>query len=81
MAGQPWIDQAIHHLHRASPGMQGQVLQQQAALALLQARRDGAEGEQLEQALQTCALQELRQAIQQLQAQPEPDQPPIPPAT
>lgn len=67
MAGQPWINQAIQHLQRANPGMQGQVLQQQAALSLLQARRDGAGGDQLELALQTCALGELRQALQQLQ--------------
>ncbi|MFN9922392.1 MAG: hypothetical protein ACK55H_00010 [Cyanobacteriota bacterium] len=67
MADQPWIDQAIQHLHKANPGMQGQVLQQQAALALLQARREGAGGVQLEQALQACALEELRQALQQLQ--------------
>ena len=36
-----WIDQAADQLARLTPDFQGQVLRQQAALALVQAARDG----------------------------------------
>ena len=48
MGAEEWIDQAADQLARLTPDFQGQVLRQQAALALMQAARDGAEVEQLE---------------------------------
>lgn len=63
MAGNEWMEQAREHLESLSPSLQGEVLKQQAALALMQAVREGVEVEQLEQLLQKCVVKELQAAI------------------
>ena len=65
MGAEEWIDQAADQLARLTPDFQGQVLRQQAALALMQAARDGAEVEQLERLLQASLLQQLQQALRE----------------
>jgi transposase-like protein len=66
MPAEQWIEQAREHLGSLTPDLQGQVLRQQAALALMQAERDGAASEQLEIVLQGCVLQQLQQALKAL---------------
>jgi len=68
MGAEEWIDQAADQLARLTPDFQGQVLRQQAALALMQAARDGAELEQLERLLQASLLQQLQQALREQQS-------------
>ena len=68
MGAEEWIDQAADQLARLTPDFQGQVLRQQAALALMQAARDGAEVEQLERLLQASLLQQLQQALREQQS-------------
>jgi predicted lipid-binding transport protein (Tim44 family) len=68
MDAKEWIDQAADQLARLTPDFQGQVLRQQAALALIQAARDGAELEQLERLLQASLLQQLQQALKEQQS-------------
>jgi hypothetical protein len=68
MGAEEWIDQAADQLARLTPDFQGQVLRQQAALALMQAARDGAEVEQLERLLQASLLQQLQQALKEQQS-------------
>ena len=68
MGAEEWIDQAADQLARLTPDFQGQVLRQQAALALMQAARDGAELEQLERLLQASVLQQLQQALREQQS-------------
>jgi len=63
-----WIDQASDQLARLTPDFQGQVLRQQAALALMQAARDGAELEQLERLLQASLLQQLQRVLREQQS-------------
>lgn len=63
-----WIDQAADQLARLTPDFQGQVLRQQAALALMQAARDGAELEQLERLLQASLLQQLQRVLRERQS-------------
>lgn len=63
MAGDDWIAQAREQLQTLSPGLQGEVRLQQAALALMQAAREGAELEELEQLLQSCVLRQLQNAL------------------
>ena len=63
-----WIDQAADQLARLTPDFQGQVLRQQAALALMQAARDGAELEQLERLLQASLLQQLQRVLREQQS-------------
>ena len=66
MAGDDWIAQAREQLQNLSPGLQGEVRRQQAALALMQAAREGAELEELEQLLQNCVLRQLQKALSTL---------------
>ena len=66
--GDEWLDQAKEHLSMITPGLQGEVLRQQAALALMQAARDGAEVEQLERLLQASLLQQLQRALREQQS-------------
>jgi hypothetical protein len=61
--GDEWLDQAKEHLSMITPGLQGEVLRQQVALALMQAGREGIEQGRLERELQACALLQLQQAI------------------
>ena len=68
IGAEEWIDQAADQLARLTPDFQGQVLRQQAALALMQAARDGAELEQLERLLQASLLQQLQQALREQQS-------------
>ena len=68
MGAEEWIDKAADQLARLTPDFQGQVLRQQAALALMQAARDGAEVEQLERLLQASLLQQLQQALREQQS-------------
>ena len=68
LGAEEWIDQAADQLARLTPDFQGQVLRQQAALALMQAARDGAEVEQLERLLQASLLQQLQQALREQQS-------------
>ena len=68
MDAEEWIDQAADQLARLTPDFQGQVLRQQAALALMQAAREGAEVEQLERLLQASLLQQLQQALREQQS-------------
>ena len=68
MGAEEWIDQAADQLARLTPDFQGQVLRQQAALALMQAARYGAEVEQLERLLQASLLQQLQQALREQQS-------------
>ena len=68
MDAEEWIDQAADQLARLTPYFQGQVLRQQAALALMQAALDGAELEQLERLLQASLLQQLQQALREQQS-------------
>lgn len=68
MGAEEWIDQAADQLARLTPDFQGQVLRQQAALALMQAAREGAEVEQLERLLQASLLQQLQQALREQQS-------------
>ena len=63
MAGDDWIAQAREQLQNLSPGLQGEGRRQQAALALMQAAREGAELEELEQLLQSCVLRQLQKAL------------------
>jgi hypothetical protein len=66
LAGGEWLEQACEHLGAITPGLQGEVRRQQAALALMQAGREGAACAQLEGTLQACALRQLHQAIKEL---------------
>jgi hypothetical protein len=68
MDAEEWIDQAADQLARLTPDFLGQVLRQQAALALIQAARDGAELEQLERLLQASLLQQLQQSLKEQQS-------------
>jgi hypothetical protein len=68
IGAEEWIDQAADQLARLTPDFQGQVLRQQAALALMQAAREGAEVEQLERLLQASLLQQLQQALREQQS-------------
>ena len=61
--GDEWLYQAKEHLSMITPGLQGEVLRQQVALALMQAGREGIEQGRLERELQACALLQLQQAI------------------
>ena len=61
--GDEWLDQAKEHLSMITPGLQGEVLRQQVAMALMQAGREGIEQGRLERELQACALLQLQQAI------------------
>ena len=61
--GDEWLDQAKEHLSMITPGLQGEVLRQQVALALMQAGREGIEQGRLERELQACALLQLQQAV------------------
>lgn len=66
--GDEWLDQAREHLSLITPGLQGEVLRQQVALAFMQAGREGIEQGRLERELQACALLQLQQAIMALEA-------------
>jgi len=66
MDAEEWIDQAADQLARLTPGLQGQVQRQQAALALMQAAREGATADQLEGMLQACVVHQLQEAIRDL---------------
>ena len=68
MGVEEWIDQADDHLARLTPDFQGQVLRQQAALALMQAAREGAEADRLERLLQANVLLQLQQALREQQS-------------
>ena len=65
--GDECLDQAREHLSLITPGLQGEVLRQQVALALMQAGREGVEQGRLERELQACALLQLEQAIMALE--------------
>ena len=65
--GDEWLDQAKEHLSMITPGMQGEVLRQQVALALMQAGREGIEQGRQERELQAFALLQLEQAIMALE--------------
>ena len=65
-AADDWLAKALDHLTALTPGLQGEVRRQQAALALMQAGRDGADIAQLEGVLQACLLQQLQLAIKEL---------------
>ncbi len=65
--GDEWLDQAKEHLSMITPGLQGEVLRQQVALALMQAGREGIEQGRLERELQSCVLLQLEQAIMALE--------------
>ena len=65
--GDGWLDQARLQLGMITPGLQGEVLRQQVALAMMQAGREGSEQGQLERELQACALLQLEQAIKALE--------------
>ena len=68
MDAEEWIDQAADQLARLTPDFQGPVLRQLAALAQMQAAREGAEVEQLERLLQASLLQQLQQALREQQS-------------
>ena len=61
--GDEWLDQAKEHLSMITPGLQGEVLRQQVALAFMQAGREGIEHGRQERELQAFALLQLQQAI------------------
>lgn len=65
--GDGWLDQARLQLRMITPGLQGEVLRQQVALAMMQAGREGIEQGQLERQLQACTLLQLEQAIKALE--------------
>jgi hypothetical protein len=61
--GDDWIEEALATLASLTPGMEGQVRQQQAAICLLQARRDGRDDQELERIIQDFAINQLELAL------------------
>lgn len=58
-----WIEEALATLAGLSTGMEGQVSLQQAAICLLQARRDGKGDQELEGMIQNFAISQVRVAL------------------
>ncbi len=61
--GDDWIEEALAALVSLSPGMEGEVSLQQAAICLLQARRDGRDDQELERIIQGFAIEQLELAL------------------
>ncbi|MCP9917501.1 hypothetical protein [Cyanobium sp. ATX 6F1] len=64
--GDDWIEEALAALASLTPGMEGEVGQQQAAICLLQARRDGRDDQELERIIQGFAIEQLERALNDL---------------
>jgi hypothetical protein len=65
--GATWLAQAQELLAAIRPDLEGEVLQQQAALALMQAHREGTDGESLERVLQAVVMEQLALALRSAQ--------------
>lgn len=65
--GEGLLDQARSQLDMLTPGLQGEMLHQKAALAFMQAGREGIEHGRLKRELQAFVLQQLNQAIKAIE--------------